>query len=166
MIVVTSDKYEELYKEYYSIVSKVAYSYTRNIEDSQDIAQEVFIKLYRAHRVFNDDDHLTKWLIRVTINKSIDLLRQKKREIIVDTEYVNNLQDKEEHDEKSLVMYDAVGSLKDIYKTVIILHYYDDYSIKDIASILKISENNVKVRLNRAREKLKQIINERAKKDE
>ena len=63
-------------------------------------------------------------------------------------------------------MYDAVGSLKDIYKTVIILHYYDDYSIKDIASILKISENNVKVRLNRAREKLKQIINERAKKDE
>ena len=93
-------------------------------------------------------------------------MRQKKREIIVDTEYVNNLQDKEEHDEKSLVMYDAVGSLKDIYKTVIILHYYDDYSIKDIASILKISENNVKVRLNRAREKLKQIINERAKKDE
>lgn len=93
-------------------------------------------------------------------------MRQKKREIIVDTEYVNNLQDKEEHDEKCLVMYDAVGSLKDIYKTVIILHYYDDYSIKDIASILKISENNVKVRLNRAREKLKQIINERAKKDE
>ena len=58
-------------------------------------------------------------------------------------------------------MYECVCSLKDSYKTVIILFFYDNYNIKEISNILKISESNVTTRLDRAKKKLKEIIIER-----
>ncbi len=140
---------------------RVAYSYTKNIFDADDIVQEVFLKLYRARKVFENEEHIKNWLIRVAINHSLDLIKRKQREMLIDTEYINNLPEPSDADEKNRVIKECVLSLKDSYKTIIILHYYDNYSIKEISDILKISENSVKVRLNRARNKLKVIINER-----
>ena len=144
---------------------KIAYSYTKNTFDSQDIVQEVFVKFYRVRNSFENEEHIKNWLIRVTINKSLNALKQNKKELLVGGEYINNLSETSEVDEKNEEIRECVLALKDSYKTVIILYYYDNYSIKEIASFLKISENNVKVRLNRARVKLKEIIYERKDKN-
>ena len=149
------------------MIFKIAYSYTKNSFDSQDIVQEVFIKFYRARNSFKTEEHLKNWLIRVTINESIDVLRKNKNkiEVLVGNEYINNLPDTSDADKKNEEIKKCVLSLKDSYKSVIILYYYDGYSVKEIASILKVSENSIKIRLNRARIKLKEIINERNNKN-
>jgi len=86
--------------------------------------------------------------------------------MLIADEYVNSIPDTLNSDSsKNEEIYMCVCSLKSNYKTIIMLYYYDNYSIKEIASILKISESNVKVRLNRARTKLKEIISERRDKD-
>ena len=161
----TNEDFESLINEHSQMLFKIAYSYTKNTFDSQDIVQEVFVKFYRVRNSFENEEHIKNWLIRVTINKSLNALKQNKKELLVGGEYINNLSETSEVDEKNEEIRECVLALKDSYKTVIILYYYDNYSIKEIASFLKISENNVKVRLNRARVKLKEIIYERKDKN-
>lgn len=154
----TDDEFDALVYEYSQVLFKVAYSYTKNITDSEDIVQEVFMKLYRAHKVFENNDHIKNWLIRVTINQSLNEIKRKRKEMLIDNEYINDLPDISDADEKNEVIRECVMSLKNNYKNVIILFYYDSYSIKEISNILKMSESNVKVTLNRARKKLKDEI--------
>lgn len=158
----TIEDFESLINKYSQMIFNVAYSYTKNSFDSQDIVQEVFIKFYRARNSFETEEHIKNWLIRVTINESLDILRKNKNKVLVGDEYINILPETSEADEKNEEIRRCVLSLKDSYKSVIILYYYDGYSIKEIANIFKVSENSIKIRLNRARTKLKEKINERS----
>ena len=157
----TDEQCDKVVCDYSQMLFKVAYSYTKSIADSEDIVQEVFMKLYRARKVFENDEHIKNWLIRVTINQSINEIKRGKKELLVGDEYINNLPDTSDADRKNEEIRECVMSLKDNYKNVIILFYYDEYSINEIANILKINNNNVKVILNRARKKLKDEINKR-----
>lgn len=157
----TVEEFENVIDKYQDMLLKIAYSYTKNTFDSEDIVQDVFVKFYRARKTFDSEEHIKNWLIRVTINRSIDYIKRNKR-ILSDDEYINNLPDTlESRDDEEI--YNLVSSLRKDYRVIITLFYYDDYSIKDIASILNIKENNVKVRLNRARCKLKELLEERNK---
>lgn len=159
---ITDIDFSRAFNEYYSLLARIAYSYTLDKFDAEDVVQEVFIKFYRAHKNFNNHLDEKYWLIRVTINRSLDCIKQRKNnKILIDNEYINNLPDTSDADEKNEEMYECVCSLKDSYKTVIILFFYDNYNIKEISNILKISESNVTTRLNRAKKKLKEIIIER-----
>ena len=141
----------------------IANKYVRDVFTSQDIVQEVFIKFYRAHKTFETEEHMKNWLIRVTINCSLDILKHKKNEVLIGDEYINNLPDVSDGDnKKNDVIYNCVCALKDSYKAIIILYYYENYNIKEIANILKISETNAQSRLHNARKKLKKIIDERS----
>ena len=100
-------------------------------------------------------------MIRVTKNISLNAVKKKKI-VLLNDEYINNLQDNSVSDNSLREeMMNCVLSLKDSYKNIIILYYYDDLSIKEIANILKISETNAQTRLDRARKKLKEIIEKR-----
>ena len=159
---ITDAEFSRVFNEYYSLLSRIAYSYTLNIFDAEDVVQEVFIKFYRAHKTFNNNLEEKYWFIRVTINQSLDCIKKRKNnEILIDNEYINDLSETSDADEKNEEIYECVCSLKDSYKTIIILFFYDNYSIKEIANILKISESNVTTRLSRAKSKLKEIIIER-----
>jgi len=158
--------FSRVFNEYYKLLFRIAYSYTLNTFDTEDVLQEVFIKFYIAHKIFKNNLEEKYWLIRVTINQCLDYIKKKKKhEIHIDNEYINNVlpcdSDVDEKDEKNKEIYECVCSLKNSYKTIIILYFYDNYSIKEIASILKISESNVTTRLSRAKKKLKKIIIER-----
>ena len=157
----TITEFEETINKYSRMLSKIAYSYTKNIFDTQDIVQEVFIKFYNARNSFESEDHIKNWLIRVTINKSIDVLKYSNKKKLIDDEHVNNLQSTNDFGQKSVDLYDCVCSLKENYKTIITLYYYDNCNISEIAGILKISEGSVRTRLSRARVKLKEVINKR-----
>lgn len=158
----TDTDFSRAFNEYYSLLTRIAYSYTLDIFDAEDVVQEVFIKFYRAHKTFNNCNGEKYWLIRVTINQSLDCIKKRKNnKVLLDEEYINNLPDPSDADEKNEEIYECVCSLKDSYKTIIILYFYDNYSIKEIANILKVSESNVTTRLSRAKKKLKEIIIER-----
>lgn len=138
-------------------IYRLAYSYTNNISDSDDITQSVFIKLYRKMDKFDSDISVKKWLIKVTINecKSLFLSSWYKR-ITSITDKENNISiDLKDNDILSCIM-----ELPKKYKLVIYLYYYENYKIKEIAEVLKMNENTVKTNLSRARDMLRNILKE------
>ena len=154
----TNEEFDILINKYYDMLFSIAYKYTRDTFCSEDVVQETFLKLYRAHKDFENDEHIKNWLIRVTINQCINISKRNKKNVIVDQEYFNNLPEALESSEKNEEIWPYVCKLKESYKSIIVLYYYEEFSLKEIASILKITEANAAMRLDRAREKLKQII--------
>ena len=164
----TDEQFEIIYNKYYSMLLNIANKYVRNYPDSEDIVQEVFIKFYKNNKTFEEDEMIKYYLIRLTINYSLNVIKHEKKQLI-DNEYINNLPDtsnSEERNENKEEIYNCICLLKDNYKTIIILYYYEKYNLKQISNILKISESNASTRLNRAREKLKKIIEERKYKND
>jgi RNA polymerase sigma-70 factor (ECF subfamily) len=148
------EKYLEMMIEKYSnMVYRLALTRTNTKENSEDVYQEVFLRLSRKMPQFENEEHEKAWLIRVTINCSKSLLNSS---FLKNTTEINEdivFETKERHD-----IYYAVQELPIKYRTIIYLFYYEGYKINEISKILKINENTIKARLSRARNKLKQII--------
>lgn len=150
----SDDEFKDRYDKYHVLLLHIAYSYTLDTHEAEDIVQESFFKLFQKGKGFKDDEHEKNWLIRVLVNKSIDFLRRKKN-VKNDNEYIYQLEDESKKDQ--INVNKLVERLSDKYRTIIVLHYYNNLSINDISKALNISEDNVKVRLNRARAKLKEM---------
>ena len=134
---------------------RLAFSYCRNREDAEDVVQEVFLKLLRQKSEFLDEQKLRSWLLKVTVNACMDLLRSPWR---------GRCCALEEATEPTVLMQEeselmlAVLTLPAKYRGVIHLYYYEDYSITAIAGILTVSASAVRMRLMRARQKLKEQL--------
>jgi len=155
----TDEQFELVINKYYKSLVIIANNYVRDNFASLDIVQDVFIKLYNSNKKFESEDHLRYWLIRVTINYSIDYLRKRKKEINK-VKLINATNNPDVQSDKKDKIYQAILKLKDNYKKIIILYYYDNLNIKEIADILQISQTNAQTRLARARAKLKTILEE------
>jgi len=151
------ERFEKIYKLYSQELINISYGYTKNFDDSFDIVQNVFYKLFASNKKFKTNNDEKYWLIRVTINESKDFLRKKKKTTIVDTEILDTIQkDSKNNNGKIQLLKMLIRKLPEKYKSVIILHYYDLLQIKEISIVLNISENAVKKRLERARKMLKE----------
>lgn len=155
---ITEEEFEEKYNLYSQELMNISYGYTKNRDDSLDVIQIVFYKFYKFNKSFPTQQEEKYWLIRVTINESIDLLRKKSKIVLLDKDIVNQISFKEEADDKIINLQELsekVKKLPEKYRVVIILHYYDSLPVKEIAEILKISESAIKKRLERARNMLR-----------
>ena len=162
---ISEKQFDYVYNEYAKELYNIAYGYTRNRDDSIDIMQNAYVVLLESNKKFESNDHIKYFLIRVTINESLDLLKSaSKKRVIKNNDVVMNFPETK----KEALPYDLseiVNTLPEKYKTIIILHYYDDMKIKDISNVLKISEPAVKKRLERARNLIKEIIERNYKND-
>ena len=148
-----SDEYIELLVETHSdSMLKAAYALLKNRDDAEDAVQEAFMKFMEKQPRFNDDEHAKAWLLRVTINLSKNMLKASWRKNKSETEEASYMEN--ESDE---VLF-CVMKLEENYRTVIHLYYYEGYSIKEIASILKLPSATVGTRLKRGRAKLKKML--------
>ena len=158
-------QFDYVYNEYAKELYNIAYGFTRNRDDSIDIMQNAYVVLLESNKKFESNEHIKYFLIRVTINESLDLLKSaSKKRVIKNNDVVVNFPETK----KEGLPYDLseiVNTLPEKYKTIIILHYYDDMKIKDISNVLKISESAVKKRLERARDLIKEIIERNYKND-
>ena len=144
---------QEAYEEYKNLVYRLALARTGDIRDAEDILQEVFYKYIKRKPDFESREHGRAWFIKVTINctKSFFNSSYRKKSVPLDEELKS--------EEKELdTTLSVVLSLPQRYRTVIHLYYYEDYSVKEIAIALQCSENTVKTRLARGREKLKKAL--------
>ena len=132
---------------------RLAVSCLKRQADAEDVLQEVFIKYYRFAPDFADAEHEKAWLIRVTVNSCISLIRSPWRKIIFPIPETIPAPEPE-----SRRLIGLVRRLPSKYAIALHLHYYEDYSVKEIASILRISEGTVKSRLSRARKQLGDLI--------
>ncbi|MEH7245407.1 sigma-70 family RNA polymerase sigma factor [Neobacillus niacini] len=159
---------ESIMNEYGSEIKRLVYSYIKNPCDADDVTQEVFVTVYRKLHTFKGKSTLRSWVYAIAINKCKDYLRNwKVRNIMLKgrleqylktTDYPNT---PEQHilgkiEEKQLL--NQVLSLPIKYREVIILFYFVEFSVNEIADSLSINQNTVRTRLNRGRRKLKNII--------
>lgn len=143
--------------KYMDTIYRVAYSWTRNPDDANDVTQDVLIQLYKTTKEFESDSHLKNWLIRVTVNQCKMLFRSPWNKMEDIGKYADTLG----FEEKShLDLFQSVMSLDKKYRVPILLFYYEGYSTAEIASILKIPEKTVSTRLHRAKAKLKDYLKE------
>lgn len=141
-------------------VFRLAVSCLKRHADAEDILQEVFIRYYRFAPEFEDAEHEKAWLIRVTVNACISLLRSPWRRL---TGSIPESVPAPQPEGQWLI--DLVHKLPPKHAMAIHLHYYEDYSVKEIAAILRVSEGTVKSRLARARKQLGYMIKKEEEKD-
>ena len=148
-----NQKLEQTIEKYSNMVYRLAMARTRNVETSEDIYQEVFLRLAKKMPDFESEEHTKAWLIRVTINCTKTMLNTSFLRHRTDLDDNMKFETPERHE-----IYYAVLKLPIKYRTVIHLYYYENYSIKEISKILKMKENTVKSQLARAREQLKKEV--------
>lgn len=140
---------EDVFDRYCNTVYRLAYARVGNKYDAEDVLQTVFLKLHKANVNFSDTEHLKAWLLRVTINCSKNLLASG---FFKFTEPLSDAITAPEHEVSDV--YLAVAKLPLKYRTAVHLHYFEGYSVKEIAQITKSNEATVKTRLKRARQQL------------
>ena len=158
----SEQEFNKKYQMYKNMIYNIAYTYARNVADADDITQDVFMKYLNSDEVFQTLDNEKFWLIRVTINTCKSYLKKYwKKNVYLDDDYINRLpSDRENSNDKTNDdIFEYVFTLPQKYKTVIILFYYENLSINDISKTLKITESNVKKRLERARNILREKVN-------
>lgn len=146
-------EYERIVERYMSCIFKVALNACKNKIDAEDITQTTFEKLWRTDKKFEDDEHLKKWLIRVTINECNSLFRTSwmKKRVVMD-----NIEEIAFSTPEKTELYYALEKLTSKEREIIHLYYYEEYCIHEIAEIMKASETAIQTRLYRARNKLKE----------
>lgn len=155
---------EELIECYQNNLFTVAFHICQNAEDAEDVVQETFIQYHTMKKQFDNEQHIRAWLIRVAINKAKNVNHTFwRRHKIPLEDYMETLTFETQEAEE---LFEAVMNLPEKYRIVIHLFYYEDYSIREIAEILRLSESNVKVRLSRGRTLLKQALKEEWEDDE
>lgn len=144
---------QQMVQKHIKSIARVAYSYVRNIQDAEDIAQDTFIGYLEYQGKFKSEEHEKAWLIRVCINKSKNFLKSgwnKSRNPLPENLEALSL-------EENYVL-EAVLDLDEKYRIPIHLYYYEGYSIKDISRFLSLPSGTVGTRLARGKEQLKKQL--------
>lgn len=146
---------QDIVDNYSDLLLRIAFQNLKNLSDAQDIVQEVYIKLMKSDVNFHSEEHLKAWLIRVTINKCKDFF---KSSWFKKTTSLSQTMELFAPDEQEVM--EEIFQLDKKYRNVIYLYYYEGYKINEIASMLSKSPNTVSSWLQRARNKLKFILEE------
>jgi RNA polymerase sigma factor (sigma-70 family) len=163
--------YEMLVTRYQSFVFSIALRYAKNREDAEELSQNAFVKAYRSLNDYRGDAKFSTWLYTIVTSLCLTFLRKKKLTIhSIDQEGVFELADHHEStmradivEEKSKIklVNDAIAMLSAEDARVLLLFYKAEQSLDEIGLILGIQPNNAKVKLHRARQKLKEKMQER-----
>ena len=149
---------QELVEMYKDNIYAAAFNICKSAADAEDVVQDTFLQYYMTKKEFDDEKHIRYWILRVAINKAKNIQSSFRRKNEMSLEdYVETLTFETP---ESRELFEEVMKLPEKYRVVIHLFYYEDYSIKEIAKILRTTESSVKVRLSRGRAKLKDALKE------
>ena len=136
-------------------IYKVAYSYVNNTEEALDIMQEVIYKALVSIKNLKQPEYFNTWLTKITINCSINYLNKSKKLVPIDEKHLQDINLQASNREEIMDLHQSLKSLDTKYKTILILKYFEDLTLKDISDILKLPLSTVKTQLYRGLEKLK-----------
>ncbi|SFH06529.1 RNA polymerase, sigma-24 subunit, RpoE [Desulfotomaculum arcticum] len=166
--------FEQLVTMYQDKIFALSYQLTGNYADAQDLAQNVFIKAYRALPGFRNEADFGTWLHRITVNLSINEKRKKKPEVYLDSPVqtgegemprmvASDIESPEEAFEKkefSSMVHAALWKLSEEHRAVLVLREMQGYSYEEIAQMLDCTLGTVKSRISRARHSLKMQLSQ------
>lgn len=158
--------FRELYEAYSRAMYNICLRMTGHAADAEDVLQEAFVQVFRNLDKLTSDSSLTAWIKRIVVNHCLSYLRKKK----VYFEEVGELDAAEESkvDEGAYALTvsavkEAISQLPDGYRTVLNLYIFEEYSHREIAEMLGITESTVKTQFMRAKEKVRQLVKMKTK---
>ena len=160
-------------EKYHVLVLNICNNILHSYDDAMDVSQEVFIKIYESIEDFRGDSKITTWLYRISVNKSLNFLRLKKKQkwfssldaIFGDDDKKIDPVDQElkpgekiEQEEDKKALHHALKKLPEKQNIAISLHSFEDLAYKEIADVMNISVTEVGVLINRGKKKLHKLI--------
>ncbi len=163
-------------------VLNIAFNIVRNLEDAEDITQEVFIEIFQSIQHFKRESKLSTWVYKITVNKSLDFLRKKKRKkrfgilqqlfsadsaeprISIRNELHPGIE--LENKERASILQDAIEQLPEKQKTAFVLNKIEDQSYAEVANIMDMSIASVESLLFRAKQNLQKLLGDYYEKNE
>ncbi|MCD4771992.1 MAG: RNA polymerase sigma factor, partial [Bacteroidales bacterium] len=162
--------FREFVEKHQQLVINTCNGFVHNSDDANDIAQEVFIEIFKSLNSFRKESKLSTWLYRIAVNKSLNFIRKNKKHSIlrsIDSYFNtndgdekkmeipdNNLQYNEtglENQERSVILHKAIDSLPKNQKIAFTLNKYDDVHYNEIAEIMDLSLSAVESLIHRAK---------------
>ena len=144
-------------KEY---LYKMAFLYVKDEQDALEVIHETVYRAFLNIEKLKKAKFFNTWITRILINVSIDFLKKKGKNEMLDESTPIIKEKCEISTEEKLDLYNAIDLLNDNYKTVIIMMYFNDMKIKDISKVMEIPENTVKTYLRRAKQALGEVLKE------
>ena len=167
--------FRDLVSTYQKMVVNICYGIVHNIEDAEDVAQDVFIEVFRSVSGFRGDSKLSTWIYRIAVNRSINYLRDHKRrsnlkslDETVDSsksaiselfyESASDHQKEMENIQRSKILYAAIGTLSKDQRIAFTMNKYEGLSYKEISEIMELSISSVESLMHRAKKNLQKRL--------
>lgn len=169
----TEASFKTLVENWQNMVFNTAFNFVQNEEDAEDVAQEVFVQVYNSIHSFKGDAKLSTWLYKITVSKSLDMLRRKKRKkrqgviksLFGNSDETENISsdiahpgisiDQKEH---ATALYNALNRLPDNQKTAFTLNKIEGLNYQEVSDIMNTSTSAVESLIHRAKSGLKKIL--------
>ncbi|MBN2638657.1 MAG: RNA polymerase sigma factor [Bacteroidales bacterium] len=162
--------YAKLVAQYRDMVFTLALKILKNREEAEEVAQDVFIKVYQSLNRFQGKSKLSTWVYRIAYNHSLNQLKANQKNRNTGTlENIQPINGNYEPDafemiqktENSQTLQNALGLLPETDQIIVTLYYYEELPVKEIAEIVGLSVQNVKVKLHRSRQKLYETLKDK-----
>lgn len=158
----SSDFYRTSILPFSGIIIKLCRAYTNSQEDFEDYYQEVCLQIWRSKENFREESQWSTWVYRISLNVCLTLLKKKKnnsQHFVSDSFPAQETEDNYAFSDESLnLLYDAIRKLTEIDRAIIML-YLEEKSYQEIADIMGTNPNNIGVRVQRIKMRLKKILN-------
>ncbi|SEG59058.1 RNA polymerase sigma-70 factor, ECF subfamily [Halpernia humi] len=154
-------EFSKLIDDNQGLIIKVSRLYTNTLEDEEDLFQEIVLQLWRSYDTFKGQSKISTWMYRVALNTAITIFRKKKKspetDELQDFHQKNILEDDDEKQQQISALYRSIKILPKIERAIVTM-YLDDLPYRDIAQNLGISEVNARVKMNRLKKVLKELM--------
>lgn len=168
------NRFRQIFDENNKKVFNISLNIVQHVEDAEDITQEVFIEVFHSLQNFREASSISTWIYRITVNKSLDFLKSKKRkkrfafltqlfhpetgEALHDVSHFEHPGIIMENKEKSKFLYAAMNQLPDTQRTAFILTQTEGFSMRETATIMNVTEKAVDSLIQRAKKNLRKIL--------
>lgn len=169
------EAFRQLVEKHRQLVVNTCFGLVHNLEDAEDIAQDVFIEVFRSVDKFRSDSKISTWLYRIAVNRSLNFIRDNKRRkwmqsvedvLSLKNERINNLLSGKavspdiemENSERAALLHKTIDSLPENQRVAFTLSKYEDLSYKEIAAVMETSVSSVESLIHRAKKNLQKKL--------
>ena len=150
----------EIIREHERMIHKICNLYTSDVSEKQDLFQEIILQLWKSFKGFRNEAKISTWMYRIALNTALTHLRRSKTKVSLSfTSFINeNIAEENDNfdQERTNLLHNAIAKLTELEKAIVML-YLDDKSYQEMEEVLGIKQGTLRVKMNRIKEKLRQI---------
>lgn len=149
------EAFQRLITQQHASLYRMIYAYVHNEIDAIEVFQNVVVKAFYALSTLQQPTYFVTWLMRIAINESVTFMKKQAREPSAPIEQFMHIADHVPSPDENIDLWQALNELNDQYKTVLLLRYYQDYTVVQIAEVTQLPEGTVKTSIRRGLQQLK-----------